>query len=298
MSGGRPARGLAREELVHQLDERRMKAVPRRRQERERVHAERPLDHFGAVATRVRWSAAEEPIEQRAHPVDVGRRRQKPDAARLLGAQVPRCPRDHGRRIFGGGVRRGARRGEAEVRELDARDLPVPAFDEDVLRLDVAVDDARVVRVAERVEDLSGDVDDGARRELVRDALEARAVDALEREVRLAVGQSAGLEEPDDARVRQARCERGFPAEPERSDGARRIRQLQRGERAVSPVTSRVHESRAAAREQPEKLVVADALGWRGRDAARLRSRLLHGSPPLASWSGATVPCGGVLDLA
>ena len=91
--------------------------------------------------------------------VDVGRGAGR-RAARLLGRQVLGGADDRA----GLGHLAGAGAGDAEVHDLD----PTVGRDDDVVRLDVAVDDAVAVRELERGEDLprvvDGDADRASRR--------------------------------------------------------------------------------------------------------------------------------------
>jgi hypothetical protein len=81
--------------------------------------------------------------------------------------------------------------GEAEVGDADARGAGGVAFEEDVLGLDVAVDDAPRVGVREGVADLAGDRDgffEGESLRLLHAVSQADAVDQLHDEVAEALG--------------------------------------------------------------------------------------------------------------
>ena len=99
---------------------------------------------------------------------------------------------------------------EAEVDDLDEVAARAHRLEDDVLGLEIAVDDAEVVRFGERGEHLPQDVDDAPERErplLVRDAREVLAAQELHHEVELAV---VGLAEVDDGdRVRVVEAARG-----------------------------------------------------------------------------------------
>ena len=126
-------------------------------------------------------------------------------AARLLGAHVERRP-EHG-----AGARRALRAllvgvaahlGDAEVEDLHERRVVVVRLrEEDVVRLDVAVDDARRVRAAERLAALRQDVDGLVQRDRARRGgrgLQALAVEELHRDVRRAVLERAVVEDLHD----------------------------------------------------------------------------------------------------
>jgi hypothetical protein len=128
------------------------------------------------------------------------RRRGHRRAAGLLGREVLRSPHDRP------GLRhlRGARPGDPEVGDLE----PL-ATDEDVVRLDVAVDDPVTVREAERVENLERVRDrlrDGERAAGEDELLEAAALDHLHGDVVRALCFAAVVDR-DDVRVRE-RCGR------------------------------------------------------------------------------------------
>ena len=116
-------------------------------------------------------------------------------AARLLGREVLRGADDRA----GLGHLRRARARDAEVRHLQ----PAVAADDDVVRLDVAVDDPVAVRERERAEDLARVVDrDRDRRRAVADEqlLERAPVEELHRDVVGAL-RLAAVEDRDDVRM-------------------------------------------------------------------------------------------------
>ena len=121
-------------------------------------------------------------------------------AARLLGREVLRGADDRSRLRH---LRRAGAR-DAEVGHLD----PPLAVDEDVVRLDVAVDEVLAVRDAQCGEDLARVVDrDRDRRGAAGgdQLLQAAPVEVLHRDVVGALGLPA-VEDRDDVRVREARC--------------------------------------------------------------------------------------------
>ena len=104
-----------------------------------------------------------------------------------------------------------ARTGDPEVGHLD----DALGVDDDVVRLDVAVDDAVAVRVAQRGEDLAR-VGDGHRHRAeparADQLLERAPLDVLHDDVVGAVGLAA-VEDRDDVRVREAGRVRRLAAE-------------------------------------------------------------------------------------
>ena len=102
--------------------------------------------------------------------------------------------------------------GDAEVEQLD---LAV-AGDQHVRRLEVAVDDQVGVGVRDRRLDVQEQADAilDAEPLVVAEAIDVLAVDVLEHQVRLAGPRDAGVDQPGDVRVRQARQHRAFAAEP------------------------------------------------------------------------------------
>jgi hypothetical protein len=112
------------------------------------------LRHDGhGVGAGERRLAGEHLVEHAAERVDVGGR---PDLVprRLLGGHVHRRPDRHARlrELLTGGI-------VGRARDAEVGDERVLAREEDVLRLDVAVDDPLLVRVVERAADLEGDAE-------------------------------------------------------------------------------------------------------------------------------------------
>ena len=143
-------------------------------------------------------------VEDDRGRVEVGGRRHG-GAARLLGGEVLRGAHDRARLRH---LRRAGAR-DAEVRHLQ------PLADEDVVRLDVAVDDPVPVCEAERLEDLVGvreRLRDRKRAARHDELLEAPALDHLHRDVVGALGLAAVVDR-DDVRVRQGRGRLGLAAE-------------------------------------------------------------------------------------
>ena len=190
MTTSSSAGGTSRGELAERPERRAL-----RRDLRERLEPERRL-------------AGQQLVEHGAERVDVGRGAHVL-AERLLGSQVCR------------GAEHGARQGQArgldspcdpEVRDLEHAVAP----EQEVLRLHVPMDEARVVGVLERRGRLAPEpgrlvgLEPAAPREQVGDRL---AVDELHHDVRPAL-VLARVEDPDDVRVRQPRREPGLAQEP------------------------------------------------------------------------------------
>ena len=148
-------------------------------------------------------AAGEEFVEQRAEGVHVGGRRDGL-AADLLGRGVLRRhrakagPREPRPVVF-------EQARDAEVEELHLRP-GLAVDDEDVRRLEVAVDDEAGVGVRYRVADPleEGEARLDAERPRVAVRRDRLALDDLHREVRPAVVGEAAVEEPGDAGVREA----------------------------------------------------------------------------------------------
>jgi len=128
-------------------------------------------------------------------------------ALRLLGREVLRRAHDRARLRHV----RCAGAGDAEVRDLRA----VLVVDDDVLRLEVAVDDTAAVREARGPEDLNREVDGALGREralVVDELLQRSAGDVLHRDVRRVVPLAAVVDR-HDVLVLQARRGRRLTAE-------------------------------------------------------------------------------------
>ena len=200
-----------------------------------------------------RHAAREHLVEHHAERVDVGLR---PDAAtaRLLGREVLRGADDRADL----GHLRVAGVGDAEVGDLDA----AVVADEHVVRLDVAVDDAVLVGVAQAGEHLHRDRDRALGREralLLDDLLERAPLEVLHRDVRAAVGLAAVVD-GDDVRVVEARG--GLRLAPEALDelavlGVALGHDLERDLAAEARVLGQVDRRHAADAQAPEHAVAA-----------------------------------------
>jgi hypothetical protein len=130
--------------------------------------------------------------------VDVGGRRHRV-AGELLGGGVVGSERRPRRGVGGAAVGRVEQLGDAEVEQLH----PAVAADQDVARLQVAMDDEVPVRVGDGVADLAEKpqplLEVVAARSAVRD--EGRAFDVFEHRVGPAVRRHAAVEDPRDPRV-------------------------------------------------------------------------------------------------
>ena len=193
-----------------------------------------------------RRAAEVEHVGEHAERVDVGARGHRL-AADLLGRDVVRRPRDHVRhRILAGEV------GEAPVEELHPRPAAL-AREEHVVELEVAVDDADVVRGAEDLAQLEQDPRDLLVREwaALESIAERLARQPFHHEVR-AVRDDAGVEDVDDIRmvhrVDDARLEEEPVGGEPRSEHVA-VGELQRGALAELAVAHAVHRAHPALAE-------------------------------------------------
>ena len=144
----------------------------------------------------------------------------------------------------------GAAAREAEIREVG----PVGLVDEDVLRLDVAMDEPRCVRGVECRRDRCEQAQRAGGVELARvdEVLQRVAAHVAHREIQAVLGL-AGVVDRDDVRVVERRLDLALAAEARAErlvGGQRRVEQLQR-DRAVQGLLRReVHGAHAAAAEQ------------------------------------------------
>ena len=151
----------------------------------------------GVAERAERHLAADDLVEHRAEAEDVGALVHLVGVpARLLGRHVPRRSDRAGRFHLRRASRRGARLGEPREAPVHQVDLP-EARHHDVLGLEIAVDDAAVVRVRDGVADLHEDLEalgdalgraDGPRG-IAQPARERHALHELHREVRDARGR-------------------------------------------------------------------------------------------------------------
>ncbi len=137
-------------------------------------------------------------------------------AGRLLGRHVLRRAEQRGLLRLDG--LRAADLGDAEVedlRDIDDAVLDLLRHEEDVLRLEVAVDDAFAVRGGERAADLAEDRHHAVERE--RAGLEVlrerRALEVLEHEVGRAVGHHVVVGDADDVRMAEPGGDLGLALE-------------------------------------------------------------------------------------
>jgi hypothetical protein len=190
-------------------------------------------------------------------------------ASRLFGTHVAGCADRDARLGEGGPARRGDRPRDAEV-----RDDRVPALQQDVLRLDVAVDDAVRVSVVERVGHLASDlqrVRDGQlpiAREPVTQRLSLHEGHHVEEE---SVG-FARVEQRQDVRVSQVRGGVDLAQEPLGAHGGGEFRpQHLHGDMAVMLEVFRdIHGGHAALPELAlETVALGEGSGQTFRDGAQ-----------------------------
>ncbi len=139
--------------------------------------------------------------------------------------------------------------GDAEVGEIRA----ARGIDENVLGLDVAVDDAGVVRVHEGVRDFPHGAHHA--RNLQGRVGEVGASDVLHRDERDAVDVAA-LVDADDGRAVQARGEASFPQEALDVGGAGVAQILQRHRTVEGLVPGQIHGPRPPLTDPPLNLVL------------------------------------------
>ncbi len=176
-------------------------------------------------------------------------------SARLLRAHVARRAEDGARgRLAGLGA--AVELGDAEVEDLGDRDArDAIAVEEDVLGLDVAVDDARGVRGAERVDHVMHhcqEIADGERRIAGEGVVEGQAREQLHHEVGGVLVVLADVEDVDDARVVDLRGDARLAGEAvarERRGGDVRVHELDRELAAGAEVRRAPHLAHAAEAE-------------------------------------------------
>jgi hypothetical protein len=194
------------------------------------------------------------------------------------------CGADHrgGLRHRRGRVGDGA--GDAEVHHLDG----AARGEHDVGGLDVAVDDARAVRVGERIEHARGELQRALGDDLAAVAqhlAQGHALDELHHDVRhghlgRAVLLFAGVVHGDDVRVVEARRRLRLAAETrlERRVARQVDAQPLHGDVALQPQVARAPDlGHAAAADDLVQLIAAAEQGSSLRHGASFRSGSLHG---------------------
>ena len=178
---------------------------------------DRDLDHQRVVVgVEEGQPARERLVEDDAEPVDVGAAVELEAAARLLRAHVRGRAAHHAGAGDGGGRAGAGDLGDAEVEELGDHLAAGEAVEEDVARLDVAVDDPLVVRqregaghVADRRQHVERPEGAGA----LEDGVERVAREQLHHQEGRAVLGVADVEHVDDARVADAPADAGLGEE-------------------------------------------------------------------------------------
>jgi hypothetical protein len=154
----------------------------------------------------------------------------------------------------GGDATIGEGLGEAEVGQIAVL-APAGVFDEDVRRLDVAVDEPVLVRCVERRGDLACDGDSPRRRECTlapQQRSQVGAVDVAHREEEHALGFARRVDR-DDVRVLQARGQPRFPLQARakvRVVHETGRQHLERHVAAEAIIVGAVHLAHAAAADQ------------------------------------------------
>ena len=155
--------------------------------------------------------AGEHLVEHRRERVDVAARVDRAVAGRLLGAHVlwraERYPRLRQARARGGAERE---------RDPEIGDHGLPVLEQDVLRLDVAVDHAVPVGIVQRARDGARDLDGRRHRELplARQPLAQRLSLDVRHDIIDETAGLAGVEERQDVRVVQVRGDPNLAEEP------------------------------------------------------------------------------------
>jgi hypothetical protein len=140
---------------------------------------------------------------------------------------------------------------EPEVDDLGDVRPPAALGEQDVRRLDVAVDEPDAVRLAERLADLAQDVDDAAgmhRTVAADELLEVDSVQELHRVVEEPVRRAPVVVDRDRVRRRQLRGHLDLPLEPREVHlaGALRRQDLDRGRTAQQRVPRAIDRPHAA----------------------------------------------------
>ena len=239
---------------------------------------EDPCDHRLRGVAGKRWLAAQHLVQHRAEGVDVGAGRDLPLAHRLLRAHVVRRAERHA----GLGHPRTARLAGRE-RDAEVRDQRPPIVQEDVLRLDVAVDDAVAVRIVERRGDLARDADrvvDGELLLAVEPVAQRLALDEGHDVEEVRVHRSR-VEERQDVRVLEVRGELDLGEEPLGADHGGELgpQDLERDPPVVSEVCREIDHGHAAGADLAVEPVAVFESGLETAD--ELGDTLLLSSPLL-----------------
>ena len=190
-------------------------------------------------------------------------------AGRLLGAQVAHRADDlAGQRVLLARVQFAVEdAGGAEIDQPRA----VSALDEDVRRLEVAVDNAMAVGDGQRLGHRHQHVEAALRRHALLAAVlaDVLAVDVLHHQVRGTILQRAGSTERDEGRVAQTREQAPLAAESRggTAAGAGQVHELDGHQLAGLDLAAEVDDAHAAAAQLADRLVPGRQL--EGRDGGR-----------------------------
>ncbi|MCR6700805.1 MAG: hypothetical protein NVV68_06515 [Dokdonella sp.] len=175
---------------------------------RRRLRTEHPRDrhrHRGAGQP-MRRAPGDQPIQHRTERIDVGRGRERLPG-KLFGRGVVQR-----QRMAGTGLRIIGEAGHAEIDQA----RPSVAIDQQIGRLQIAMDDEPCMRVGERLADRQDQRHDGARveREPLAVDVDRLAVDVLHDHVRPAAVQQSAIDQARDAGVFEQRENLALVGEP------------------------------------------------------------------------------------
>ena len=247
----RPARGVGLETSIDHLDDPGIDHRAYARGERWRRRS-RLLSAFRQAHRTIGRRARQQFEEQQAYGIQVGLRR-KPSADDLLRRHIRGRARDLTRRVVVGETR------QAEIGDANLSS----AVEHHVGRLQVAMEDAAVVRRGKAGADLSNDLDGLVRRQPADAAQERRkvfAVHVLHRHERTAV-PLADVMDPADIGMRDLTCGARLIAQARRQGGLVAAQKLQRNGLAEREIVGAIDLAHAAATEQADDAVARPEKG-------------------------------------